>query len=55
MLVAGAVLIIVLATGILTRNPTAPASYDVAAAVKDNATWQGGHIALVLSEHGYVT
>lgn len=28
---------------------------DVAAAVKDNTTWQGGHMALVLSEHGYRT
>jgi len=28
---------------------------DVAAAMKDNTTWQGGHIALVLSEHGYRT
>jgi hypothetical protein len=26
---------------------------DVAAAMKDNTTWQGGHAALVLSEHGY--
>jgi hypothetical protein len=26
---------------------------DVAAAVKDNTTWQGGHMALVLSQHGY--
>lgn len=28
---------------------------DVAAAVKDNSTWQGAHMALVLSEHGYLT
>jgi hypothetical protein len=28
---------------------------DVAAATKDNTTWQGGHMALVLSEHGYRT
>jgi hypothetical protein len=28
---------------------------DVAAAEKDNTTWQGGHMALVLSEHGYRT
>jgi hypothetical protein len=25
---------------------------DVAAAVKDKTTWQGGHMALVLSKHG---
>jgi hypothetical protein len=25
---------------------------DVAAAVKDNTTWQGGHMSLVLGEHG---
>jgi hypothetical protein len=28
---------------------------DVAAAVKDNTTWRGGHAALVLGEHGYYT
>jgi hypothetical protein len=28
---------------------------DVAAAVRDNTTRQGGHAALVLSEHGYRT
>jgi hypothetical protein len=28
---------------------------DVAAAEKDNTTWQRGHMALVLSEHGYRT
>jgi hypothetical protein len=26
---------------------------DVAAAMRDGNTWQGGHMALVLSEHGY--
>jgi hypothetical protein len=26
---------------------------DVAAAVKDGTTWQGGHMSLVLGEHGY--
>jgi hypothetical protein len=28
---------------------------DVAAAVKDDTTWQGGHAALVLGRHGYRT
>jgi hypothetical protein len=28
---------------------------DVAAAMRDKTTWQGGHAALVLSEHGYLT
>jgi hypothetical protein len=28
---------------------------DVAAAVKDNTTWQGAHATLILSEHGYRT
>ena len=28
---------------------------DVAAAERDNTTWQGGHMALALSEHGYRT
>ncbi len=28
---------------------------DVAAAQRDNTTWQGGHMSLVLSEHGYRT
>jgi hypothetical protein len=26
---------------------------DVAAMMRDNTTWQGGHMALVLSQHGY--
>jgi hypothetical protein len=26
---------------------------DVAAAMRDGNTWQGGHMALVLTEHGY--
>jgi hypothetical protein len=46
------------------RNTQGPMSWeklitmlleDVAAAVKDNTTSQGGHMALVLSEHGYRT
>ena len=28
---------------------------DVAAAVRDGDTWQGGHMALILSMHGYRT
>jgi 16S rRNA C1402 N4-methylase RsmH len=28
---------------------------NVAAAVKDGTTWQGGHMSLILSEHGYRT
>jgi hypothetical protein len=28
---------------------------DVAVATKDNTTWQGGHMSLVFSEHGYRT
>jgi hypothetical protein len=47
-----------------TRNTHGPMSWDklvtmlledVAATAKDNTTWQGGHMALVLSEHGYRT
>jgi hypothetical protein len=47
-----------------TQNTHGPISWeklvtmlleDVAAAEKDNTTWQGGHMALVLSEHGYRT
>jgi uracil DNA glycosylase len=47
-----------------TKNTHGPMSWeklaqmlleDVAAAVKDNTTWQGGHAALVLSEHEYRT
>jgi hypothetical protein len=47
-----------------TRNTHGPMSWDklvqmwledVAAAVRDNQTWQGGHAALVLSEHGHRT
>ena len=26
---------------------------DVAAMMRDNTTWQGGHMAVVLSQHGY--
>jgi hypothetical protein len=38
-----------------TEKPVTMLLEDVAAAVKDNTTWQGGHMSLVLSEHGYRT
>lgn len=28
---------------------------DVAAAVRDGNSWQGAHMSLVMSEHGYIT
>jgi hypothetical protein len=47
-----------------TKNTHGPMSWEklvtmlleeVAAAVKDDTTWQGGHMSLVLGEHGYTT